>query len=141
VIGKFISAALADEPLKIYGNGKQTRDYTYVDDAVNATIAAALHPDAVGEDYNIGTGCETTVNQLAQSILKITESSSTIEHVNNRDIDNISRRSINIGKAMADLNYQPQYSITEGLKKTVSWFKRSVERVSLSLIMGSAVFI
>ena len=137
VIGKFVASALANQPLRIYGTGRQTRDYTYVDDAVNATIAAALHPEAVGEDYNIGTGCETSVNQLAQSILKITESSSAIEHVNNRDIDNISRRSIDINKAITDLGYQPQYSIAEGLKKTVNWFKRSAETVSLSLIMSS----
>jgi UDP-glucose 4-epimerase len=141
VIGKFISAALANQPLKIYGNGRQTRDYTYVDDAVNATIAAAIHPEAVGEDYNIGTGCETSVNMLAQSVLKITGSSSTIEHVNNRDIDNISRRSIDINKAIADLQYQPQYSIAEGLKKTVNWFKRSAEATSLGLLMSSAVII
>jgi UDP-glucose 4-epimerase len=143
VIGKFIASALADEPLKIYGNGMQTRDYTYVDDAVNATIAAAIHPEAVGEDYHIGTGCETTVNQLAHSILKITESNSGIEHVSNRDIDNISRRSIDINKAITDLNYQPHYSIAEGLKKTVNWFKLSAESVtlSLSLLLGSAALI
>jgi UDP-glucose 4-epimerase len=141
VIGKFIAAALANKPLKIYGNGSQTRDYTYVDDAVSATIAAAIHPEAVGDDYNIGTGCETSVNQLAHSILKITGSSSTIEHVNNRDIDNISRRSININKAINDLRYQPRYSIAEGLKKTVNWFKKSAETATLGLIVGSTVFI
>jgi UDP-glucose 4-epimerase len=141
VIGKFIAAALAGEPLKIYGSGRQTRDYTYVDDAVNATIAAALRPEAVGEDYNIGTGCETSVNELSQSILQITKSNSVIEHVNNRDIDNISRRSININKAITDLHFKPQYSITEGLKKTVNWFRASVESASLSLVMSSAVFI
>jgi UDP-glucose 4-epimerase len=110
-----------------------------VDDAVNATIAAAMHPEAVGEDYNIGTGCETTVNQLAQSILKITESASPIEHLSNRDIDNISRRSINIRKAITDLNYQPQYSITEGLKKTVSWFLKSVPTATVSLMMSAVL--
>ena len=74
-----------------------------------------------------------------QSVLKITESNSTIEHVSNRDIDNISRRSININKAISDLNYQPKYSIAEGLKKTVNWFLQTAQTASLSLMMGVAV--
>ena len=139
VIGKFISAALNNEALKIHGTGLQTRDYTYIDDAVNATIAAAIHPNAVGEDYNIGTGCETSVNQLADSVLRITNSRSPIIHVDNRDIDNISRRAISINKAVTDLEYQPRYSITTGLKQTVSWFLRCAQGASLSVLMSGAI--
>lgn len=139
VIGKFIAAAVNNEPLKIHGDGRQTRDYTYIDDAVNATIAAAIYPDAVAEDYNIGTGHETTVNELAEAILKITRSDSVIMHVNNRDIDNISRRAIDISKASSDLHYKPQHSIIDGLKKTVSWFVESVQGASLSLLLSAAV--
>lgn len=127
VIGKFIQSAMDGEALKVHGNGEQTRDYTYIDDAVQATIAAAIYPDAVGEDYNIGTGEETSVHELASHICKITGSGSGIEYVSNRDIDNISRRFINIEKARKDLHYKPQYSIQAGLQKTVEWFRKKYE--------------
>jgi UDP-glucose 4-epimerase len=139
VIGKFIQAALTNEPVKIFGTGEQTRDYTYIDDAINGTIAAAIYPEAIGEDYNIGTGCETSVNQLAGHILQTTGSSSVIKHVSNRDIDNVSRRAININKAQKDLNYTPRFSITEGLKKTIDWFARVSPNASLGLAMTASV--
>ena len=56
VVSKFFAAAMAGEPLSIHGDGEQTRDYTYVDDAVAATLMAAIHPRAEGEVFNIGTG-------------------------------------------------------------------------------------
>ncbi|MBD0276946.1 MAG: NAD-dependent epimerase/dehydratase family protein [Bacteroidota bacterium] len=129
VIGKFIKAALSDQALFIHGDGEHTRDYTYVDDAVKATIAAALYPVAVGEAYNIGTGIETSVNELADTILTVTKSASSIEYVENRDIDNICRRVINIAKAKSDLRYQPEHTIKKGLQKTIDWFLHSYERV------------
>ncbi len=125
VIGNFIAAAVEGRPLRIYGTGEQTRDYTYIDDAVNATIAAAMNPNAIGEDYNIGTGFETSVNELARLVLESTKSASGIRYVANRDIDNISRRSICIEKAQAGLLYDPKVSIADGLKKTVSWYLKS----------------
>ncbi|MDQ6609975.1 MAG: NAD-dependent epimerase/dehydratase family protein, partial [Bacteroidota bacterium] len=105
VIGKFIEAALKGAPVRVHGDGKQTRDYTYVDDAVAATIAAAVYPEAIGQDYNIGTGRETSVNELAQTIIALTNSSSKMQNVSNRDIDNISRRCIDITKSVAHLQY------------------------------------
>jgi len=66
VVSKFFAAAMAGEPLSVHGDGEQTRDYTYVDDAVAATLLAAIHPRAEGEVFNIGTGIETSVNALAQ---------------------------------------------------------------------------
>lgn len=125
VIGKFIAAALAGEPIKIHGDGLQTRDYTYIDDAVNATIAAAVFPQAVGQDYNIGTGVQTSVMDVAKAVIKITGSASVIQHVENRDIDNIRNRCICIAKAMADLRYQPSFSIEKGLKATTRWYLRT----------------
>jgi UDP-glucose 4-epimerase len=139
VIGKLIPAAIAGEPLRIHGFGEQTRDYTFIDDAVNATIAAAMNTEAVGEDYNIGTGDETSVNELANTILEITKSKSLIQYIDNRDIDNISRRSINISKAKRDLHYLPQHTIAQGLQETVNWFLKSYEGVSLGLLMSAGI--
>lgn len=130
VIGKFIEAALLNKPLPIHGNGMQTRDYTYIEDAIDATIAAAISPKAIGNNYNIGTGIETSVNDLVQHIIKITGSQSLIAHIDNRDIDNIQRRYIDITKSTLDLQYKPSFTIPEGLSETIKWFKGSLEKAN-----------
>jgi UDP-glucose 4-epimerase len=139
VIGKFIQSALFNESLKVHGRGAQTRDYTYIDDAVQATIAAAIYPEAVGETYNIGTGIETSVNELAELIIGFTKSKSAIEYVPNRDIDNISRRSINIEKSAEELHYKPAHTIKTGLQATINWFIKSLEKVSVTALLTAAV--
>ena len=68
VVSKFLVEAHAGRPITIHGDGEQTRDYTYIDDAVEATLLAAVHPRAEGEVFNVGTGIETSVNRLAASI-------------------------------------------------------------------------
>ena len=73
---KLFQAALAGEPLQIHGDGEQTRDYTFVEDAVAATLSAAVSPKATGQAYNVGTGVETSVNRLRSLILEITGASS-----------------------------------------------------------------
>lgn len=123
VIGKFMDNALKNLPLKIHGDGEQTRDFTFVDDACNATIQAALNPKSTGEVYNIGTGIEVSVNNLAELIIKMTSSKSTVEHINRRDIDNIRRRVLNIEKIRHHLKFFPEYPLKDGLNKTIEWFK------------------
>lgn len=138
VIGKFISAALNGQPLQVHGNGTQTRDYTYIDDAVAATIAAAIYPKAVGQDYNIGTGRETSVNELAETIIALTNSSSKIINISNRDIDNISRRCIDISKSAEHLQYQPYYNLYMGLENTIKWFCSTMHKRPPALPPGIA---
>jgi UDP-glucose 4-epimerase len=123
VIGKFIESAFANKPLKIHGDGEQTRDFTFVDDAVDATIAAAIYPLAIGREYNIGTGTETSVNELAKTIIELTNSESQIEHIDKRDIDNIRKRVMNIERIRHDLRYQPLIPLKQGLSNTVEWHK------------------
>ena len=127
VIGKFIDMALMNKPLKIHGDGEQTRDFTFIDDAVEATIAAAIYEKGIGEIYNVGTGVETSVNQLAELIVNITESKSVIENIDKRDIDNIRRRVVNIERTRHDLKYQPLTTLKTGLTKTISWYKAYIE--------------
>lgn len=128
VIGKFIAAAMAGEPLKVHGDGLQTRDYTYIDDAVNATIAAAVYPQAVGQDYNIGTGTQSSVLEMANAVIRLTGSRSAFRHVENRDIDNIRNRCICIAKAMKHLQYRPAFTLEEGLKATIEWVSSSAAK-------------
>ena len=121
VVAKFFEAALAGEPLRVHGDGEQTRDFTYVEDAVDATLRAALSPKAEGQIYNVGTERETTVNALARRIVEVTGSSSPIVHVDRRDIDNIRRRVLNIEKIRRELRWVPAITIEEGLRLTREW--------------------
>jgi len=123
VIGKFISCALKNEPILIHGDGEQTRDFTFVEDTAEATIIAGLSPKSVGQIYNIGTGREISINDLARVILKITGSTSEIWHVENRHIDNIRRRVLNVERLRRDLKYVPRYTLEQGIERTVNWVK------------------
>ncbi|MFA4851944.1 MAG: NAD-dependent epimerase/dehydratase family protein [Bacteroidales bacterium] len=122
VVGKFINLALQNKPLEIHGDGEQTRDYTFVDDACRATIHAALDPKSIGDVFNIGTGTETSVNLLSSTIIKLSNSNSKIVHIDKREIDNIRRRVLNIEKIRYKLKFFPVYTLNEGIQKTINWY-------------------
>jgi UDP-glucose 4-epimerase len=121
VIAKFFASAYEDRPLQIHGDGQQTRDFTYIDDAVDATLLAAIQPRAEGEVFNVGTGIETSINELARLIGQAVERSITIEHIDRRDIDNIRRRVVSIEKARRMLRWSPQVTLLDGLARTAAW--------------------
>lgn len=137
VIAKFFDAGMADEAIQIHGDGQQTRDYTYVDDAVDATLLAGIQPRAEGEVFNVGTGIETSVNELARLIGESLGHPLTISHVDRRDIDNIRRRVVNIEKARRMLRWSPQRTLADGLGLTADWLhRRSDDRGPISLDQG-----
>lgn len=121
VVAKFFEQAINSKNIQIHGDGEQTRDFTFVDDVIDATILASLSPKVEGEVYNVGSGIETSVNNLALEIIKITSSPSKIEYLDRRDIDNIRRRVLNIEKIRKDLKWVPKTTLREGLKKTYQW--------------------
>jgi UDP-glucose 4-epimerase len=106
--------------LTVHGDGEQTRDYTFVEDAVEATALVVAAPQAVGDVFNIGTGVETSVNTLAQEILALSGGASRIEHLDRRDIDNIRRRALSPEKIRVRLGWQPRVRLREGLKATAA---------------------
>jgi len=123
VIGKFFAAAIDGKPLQVHGDGEQTRDYTYIDDAVDATLLAAIRPRAEGEVFNVGTGIETSVNELALKIGAAVGVEVDIVHLDRRDIDNIRRRVVNIEKARRMLRWSPQVTLATGLARTTAWMR------------------
>lgn len=125
VPGKFLDLALAGSPLTIHGDGEQTRDYTYVDDAIEATVLAAVAPQAIGDVFNVGTGIETTVNTLAREINALFANSLEITYVEKRGIDNIRRRALNPEKARLRLGWAPSTGLAEGLRRTLAWRRAS----------------
>jgi UDP-glucose 4-epimerase len=123
VVGKFIEAALDGRPLTVHGDGEQTRDYTFIDDVVEATALAAASPKALGDVFNVGTGVETSVNTLADEIRKLTGADTEVQHVDRRDIDNIRRRALSPEKIRVRLVWQPQIRIREGLRRTIEYVR------------------
>jgi UDP-glucose 4-epimerase len=121
VIGKFIGWSLRGEPLLIHGDGDQTRDFTFIEDACAVTLLAATSQRAIGQIYNVGTGVETSVNHLAHLILEATGSKSEVRHIQKRDIDNIRRRVLAVEKARLELRHFTHFSLKEGLRNTIAW--------------------
>jgi UDP-glucose 4-epimerase len=124
VVAKFFEAAMAGRCPVIHGDGEQTRDYTYVADAVEATLLAAVSPRAEGQVYNVGSGRETTVNQLATAICAISGGNVLPQHTGRRDIDNIRRRVLNIEKSRRELRWEPKMTLENGLRATYEWLVR-----------------
>jgi UDP-glucose 4-epimerase len=122
VVSKFLQAANEGTSLSIHGDGEQTRDYTYIDDAVDATLTVAIHPRAEGEVFNVGTGVETSVNALAAAVGRALDKPVRIERLDRRDIDNIRRRIVNIEKARRMLRWSPQVTLDRGLSQTAKWY-------------------
>lgn len=122
VISKFVEAIDQDIPPKVHGDGRQTRDFTYVDDAVDATLTALLSPKSEGMVFNLGTGIETAVADLIPILGRLMGKTVAVEHIDRRDIDNIRRRVLNIERMRTRLRWQPQIDLEEGLRRTVAWF-------------------
>jgi UDP-glucose 4-epimerase len=124
VIAKFFESTISGEPPRIHGDGEQTRDFTYVDDAVEATLLAACTARAEGQVYNVGAGRETSINDVARMVIQVTGADVEPVHVDRRDIDNIRRRVLNIEKSRRELRWIPSFTIEEGLRRTYEWSSR-----------------
>jgi len=122
VIAKFFDCIANNYPLKIYGNGEQTRDFTHIDDTIDAAILTAISPKAIGEVYNISSGKETSIKDLAKLALQIAGKDLELEHIKPRVIDNINRRELSTEKIRKSLHWSPNISLESGLKKTYEWF-------------------
>ena len=122
VISIFINRALKNEPLIIFGDGKQTRDFIYVKDVVKANVLVAEKKRANGEVFNVARGERTTILELAMKIIDATNSSSPIIFDKPRPGD-IKHSQADISK-IKKLGFKPEYSLEEGLLRTVEWYRR-----------------
>jgi UDP-glucose 4-epimerase len=117
VISIFFDQALNGDPIPIDGEGTQTRDFVHVEDVVRANVAAAT-TDAVGEAFNVGTGRETSILELAEAIRDVTDSDSDIVHTEARPGD-IPRSRADLTNARERLGYRPTVELTDGLSTLV----------------------
>lgn len=123
VIPRFITQALNDKPLTVFGDGKQTRSFTYVTDEVEGILRLAGLKGLSGEVINIGNDRETRIIDLAKLIIKLTNSTSTIEFHPLPEGDP-RRRCPEISKAKRLLKWEPKVVLEEGLRRTIEWFKK-----------------
>jgi UDP-glucose 4-epimerase len=120
VISLFARQAVAGEPLTIFGDGNQTRDFVYVGDVAAAVAGACLSDAADGEVINLGTGIETTITKLARSIVARIGSASAIHYAAARPGD-ACRSVADIGRARQLLSFAPTVELAEGLAQTLDW--------------------
>jgi UDP-glucuronate decarboxylase len=125
VVSNFIVQALRGEPLTIYGDGSQTRSFCYVDDLVGGLIA--LMENTAGEvgPVNLGNPGEFTMLELAEKVLELTGSSSTVEHLPLPQ-DDPKQRQPDISRAKKSLGWEPIVPLNEGLVKTIEYFQKTV---------------
>lgn len=126
----FIQALLRNNPPQIYGDGEQSRDFTFIDNAVQANMLAMFCPreTANGDIFNIAVGERITVNDLFRHLRACTDS--TLEAVHTAERSGDIRHSLaDISKAFRLLGYQPQVRVQEGLRRTWEWFVANQEKL------------
>lgn len=121
VVGILIRHAIGNEDIIIYGDGTQTRDFTYIADIVNSSEKVLYADTCDGEVINIGTGIRTSILLLAQDVIELTKSSSKIRHLPQRPSD-VLHRCADIKKMKSLLRYVPQFTLKDGLKLSARWY-------------------
>lgn len=129
VVPTFVEQALAGEPIRVFGDGEQTRCFTYVGDAVRAIVALLERGDTAGEVYNVGGDEEISINALAERVRVLTGSSSEIVHVPYEEVygpgfEDMQQRTPDIGKLQRAIGYAPTHSVDDILRKVVAFFKK-----------------
>jgi UDP-glucose 4-epimerase len=121
----FLSALMSDQPVPIFGDGKQTRDFTYVDDVIQGVIAAGTAAEASGRVYNIAAGRGITVLELVETLARQLGVQARLSLLPPRAGD-IKHSRADIAAAARDLQYAPRTTLKEGLVRTVDWFKQAL---------------
>lgn len=128
VIPKFVKSVIDNKPPTIFGDGEQSRDFTFVKDNIQANIKAAESKLADGEVINVAKGDRTTVNELATLIIKDFGKEDTIEPTYlPQQPGDVKHSLADITKARKLMNFEPKYTLAEGLKETLKYFRKYYE--------------
>jgi UDP-glucose 4-epimerase len=130
VLPRFVEAALAGRPLPVYGDGKQTRCFCYVDDVVDAILRLAEPEQGVGQVFNLGSDEEVSMNELARRVIDITGSKSRIEHVPievayGQQFDDLPRRVPRLDKVKRAIGFAPRYDLDAIIRAVVEGLRAS----------------
>jgi len=129
VVTIFMGQLLRGEPLTVIGDGSQTRAFTYVDDAVRATVEAGLRREVEGRAINVGSEEEVAIRELAARMIKLSGSSSRLisvakEAVYDQGYEDIPRRVPSVRRMRELLGVRARVTLDDGLGRTIEWFKR-----------------
>ncbi|MFH0775871.1 MAG: NAD-dependent epimerase/dehydratase family protein [bacterium] len=123
VIAKFIHLASQEKPLEIYGDGEQQRNFTYISDVVKLTIKSSEVPNAVGEVINVANPNEVSVHYLADAVEKVMKKPLERNYLPGL-VGDPKRNPADVSKADKLLEFVPEVSFSEGIEKTVEWYRR-----------------
>ena len=129
---RWMERIAANQPLIIFGDGKQTMDFVYVDDIARANILAAEAP-VTDRVYNVGSGTEISLNEMAAALLRTMGSSLPIEYAPPRSVNPVPRRLADTTRAESDIGFKTVVSFADGLQKLVEWWEaaRRIQQVRL----------
>ena len=116
---RLISSCLAHSEFAIYGDGRQTRDFTYVSDVVSGTVAAAEH-GAVGATYNLAGGARRSMLDVCEVVEDLVGGGLCVRHEGSQ-VGDARHTSADIALATADLGYEPRYDVRDGLARQIEW--------------------
>ena len=123
VIPKFLLRCLAGKPMIVFGDGTQTRDFTYVSDSARGIILAGTTPAAVGQTIHLGSGVELTVNDLAKTVARIAQRPDAVLHHDEPRPGDVLRLYADMSQARSLLGYEVRVSLEEGLRELLSWYR------------------
>jgi nucleoside-diphosphate-sugar epimerase len=121
VIPKFITAFLKHEPLTVYGDGEQSRDFTYVDNVVHGNMLAMTAPEVAGKVINVANGSRTTLLQLIAYLEAFTQQRAQVQFLEPRSGD-VRHSQADVGRAKALLGFEPLVNVEQGLQRTLAYY-------------------
>lgn len=136
VIPNFIYWAMSGKALPITGTGEETRDFTFVGDIVDGLLRAGVRPEAVGQEFNLASGREIQIKQLAEMINKMTGNKAGINFAPRRKWDTKSRILASVERANKLIGYTPNTTFENGLPKAIEWFKANWENIQKAASFG-----
>lgn len=139
VIPNFIYWAMLGKTLPITGTGEETRDFTYVEDLVDGLLRAGFYQQAIGQEFNLASGEETRIIDLANMICETTGNKSEIRFSQRRKWDTKSRLLASTERAKKLVGYEPKMDFREGLLKTIDWFKDHWDEITKSASFGPGI--
>ena len=130
VVARFISQAMSGQPITVYGDGRQTRCFTYIADTVRGTMLAGTVPEAIGQVFNVGADREITITALAELVRDLVGSDSDIVNVPYHRVfgdrfEETRRRVPDISRAVEILGFRAETSLEDGLEATIAWSRQA----------------
>jgi UDP-glucose 4-epimerase len=137
VLPRLVRQALADEPVTVYGDGTQRRCFSYVGDVVGALVRLSEHPGAVGQIFNVGSTEEISILQLAQRVIQLTNSASTIRFVPyevayEAGFEDMERRIPDLTKIQSLIGYQATVTLDQIILQVIEHFREAAARTEVA---------